>query len=199
MAVRASMQTDLIPRVRTLIADPAGATPQFSDQQIQDACDFRRAEARYTPLRPMPTYGPGPNSIVYLDYYSDAQNWESDVVLQDLSYNTLAPSLSEYIVGHWQFASQPTGIGVRATGKVHDLYSASADLLDVWAAAVKLDYNFSTDNQRFDRQGKYNQLTALAKQYRALAQPSVVRLVQADAAADHQGTGIVYPLVQGGW
>lgn len=199
MAVRASMQTDLIPRVRTLIADPSGSS-QFSDQQIQDAMDFRRTEARYVALRPMPTFAPGNNSILYLDYYSDAQNWEADVVLQDLSYNTLTPSLSEYIVGHWSFATQPTGIGVRATGKVYDIYGSSADLLASWAAAVKLDFDFGTDEQRFDRTDKFNLLTALAKQYRALAQTKVSRLVQSDAAPDHDGGGIVYPNVNmAGW
>ena len=197
MAVRASM-ADLIARVRLLIAD-SPTNGVFTDQQVQDACDFRRTEVRYSALIPQPTYLPGP-TIVYLDYYSDAQHWESDIVLQDLSFNTLSPSLSEPIVGHWAFATQPNGIGVRATGKTFDIWSACADLLDAWAASVKLSTDFSTDFQSFKLSQKYQQLTDLSKEYRKRAQIQTARMWQGDANAETDGGGIVYPNTRlGGW
>lgn len=188
---RASL-AQLIARVRFLIVDPAGASQQFADDDIADTLDLRRQEMRFVPLRPMPTFQPGA-TVVFLDYYADTENWEADVQLQDTSFNTLTPSLSELLVGHWSFTTQPNGLGVRATGKVFDLYGAAADLCDVWAQALYDQFDFASDRQSFKVSQKFQNKLALAAKYRALAWPSSNRIVQADANADTDGGGVVYP------
>ncbi len=190
---RASL-AQLITRVRFLIVDPAGASQQFADDDIQDTLDLRRQEMRFVPLRPMPTFYPGA-VVLFLDYYSDAQCWEQDIVLQDTAFNTInsTVTLFEYLVGHFQFASQPDGIGVRATGKVFDLYGAAADLCEAWAEALSLQFDFGTDKQKFTVSQKFQNKLALAEKYRALAWAQVGRQVQADANADTDGGGVVYP------
>src|SRR2546423_13039350 len=113
MPLRSTM-TDLISLVRTMIADPTGSSPQFSDQQIQDRLDASRDDIRYEALTIAPSIvnaastGNQP-SVIFADYYSKYQWWEADVVLQGNNTSTsaawvvLTPVASDYIVGHWQF------------------------------------------------------------------------------------------------
>lgn len=200
MSVRASM-ADLITRTRTLIFDPSPylnyAPTVFSDQQIQDALDFWREERRWVALRPMPTYTPGGN-IQYLDYYHDAQNWEADVQLQDLTYLTITPTLAELITGHWQFATQPNGIGVRATGKTYDLYASAADLLEGWATTIKMSATtMRTADQMISLNEQVTNTLLVAARYRARAFAHSHRLFQGDAAPQEDGGGVTYPSVGG--
>lgn len=185
----------LIGRVRTLIADPTSAT--FTDQQVQDALDGWRQEMRFVALIPRPTFEPG-GQIAYLDYYSDTTDWEDDILIQDLSYTTVTPAVSEPIVGHWAFAAQPNGIGLRATGKTYDPYGAAADLLGDWAALVKLNFSFSQDRDRFERVQQAQTILALAATYRMRAKPRIGRLVQGDAMPEMDGAGVTYPVLRGG-
>lgn len=191
---RASM-AELIDRTRTLIFDPSSPTNTFSDDQIQDALDFYREEQRWVALRPMPTYVAGGNTI-YLDYYTGIGNWESDVQLQDLTYATITPSLSELIVGHWAFASQPNGIGVRATGKTYDIYASAADLLEWWVGQVKMTaFSVRDGKDAASYKDIVGNMLSLAGQYRARALPHIRRMYQGDAAPDNDGGGVVYPSV----
>lgn len=197
MAVRTSLAA-LITRTRQLIFD-TGGTPVFTDDQIQTALDVRRTDVRYAALRPLPTFQANGN-IVYLDFYSDIAPWEDDYQLQDLSYTTITASVTLYepLVGHWAFATQPNGVAVRITGKVYDLYGAAADLLEQWAATLKLGFDFSSDDQRFRMDQQGTMIIETAARYRALAWPRSMRSVQGDAASDYQGEAIVYPRVGGG-
>src|SRR5438309_292640 len=95
----------LIARTRVLISDVAGASQVFTDDQIEDTLDQHRLEMRQVPLQPGPTFAAG-GSILYLDFYSDTQAWEDDIVLQDTGWNVVTPSVSEPLVGHWHFAAQ---------------------------------------------------------------------------------------------
>lgn len=187
---------NLIARVRTLIADPAGASQTFADDDIQNALDSHRTERRWVPLRPSATFAPG-ITVTFTNFYSDAQNWEDDIVLQDTGYNAIVPSVSEPLVGHWQFAAQPAGIAVRATGKTYDLYAAAADLLEAWGAQVKLDFRYVDNRAQYWRDQKFQALAQLAEKYRRLALPVSGRLVQSDAAPDIDGSGVTYPAVNG--
>lgn len=192
MALRATM-LDLTEQLRLLIGDN-GLIENFTDDQIQDRLDAHRTEMRYIELRPQPSFQPG-GAVLYLDYYSDQQYWESDILIQNLSYYTVVPDLSEDIVGHWHFNTQPTGIGIRATGKIYDIYASGAELLESWAAQVKLDFAFVSGRDQYQRQQKFDMLLKLAASFRARAQVHTSRLIQSDATSDHDGTGIVYPVL----
>jgi len=193
MALRPSMSS-LIVRVQTLIADPTATA--FTVQMVQDALDLHRTEQRYIPLRAQPTYSGG-GSVFFLDYYSNIQNWEDDIVLQDVSYTLLTPTLSENIVGHWAFATQPGALAVRATGKTYDIYAAAADLLESWAAQVKLDFSVTTGTSAYQRQQKFTMLVDLAQKYRAQAMP-LASLMSSDYAGGLDATDILFPNMANG-
>ena len=193
MALRPSMSS-LIARVQMLIADPTATA--FTPSQIQDTLDLHRTEQRYIPLRAQPTSSGG-GTVSFLDYYSNIQNWEDDVHLQDVSYTLLTPTLSENIVGHWAFATQPGALAVRATGKTYDIYAAAADLLESWAAQAKLDFSVSTGTSAYQRQQKFTMMTDLAKQYRAQSMPQM-SIMSDDYAGGLDATDILFPNMASG-
>ena len=158
---RTSM-AQLISLVRDLIGDPAGAEQTFSDDQIERSLDVHRWEFRYLPLKPLPTVVLG--NTEYRNWYSDEQYWEADATLYDGAYTQLAPSSSDPIHGRWSFsAHQPT---VLITGKVYDPYGAAADLLEMWAGRVALEFDVDADGASMRRSQKQQMLRALAAQYR---------------------------------
>ena len=191
-----STMAGLIARTRTLIGDPTGQA--LADDDVQAALDLHRTERRFVPLQPQPTFLPD-TTILYLDYYSDAQWWEDGVLLQDTSYATLTPTTSETLVGHWAFATQPGGIAVRATGKTYDVYAAAADLLEAWAAQVKMDFAFTYGRSQYQRDQKFRMMLDLARQYRGQALPASGTLAQNDATGwtGDTGNAVTYPDLRG--
>lgn len=152
----------LINLVRDLIGDPAGAKQVFTDDQIERSLDVHRWEFRYLPLKALVTVTSG--NTEYLDWYSEEQYWEDDVVLHDTDYNTLTPSSSDPMHGRWTFSvHQPF---VLISGKVYDPYGAAADLLEMWAGKVALDFDVSLDGASMQRSQKQKALRDLAEHYR---------------------------------
>src|SRR5258708_36580853 len=79
----------LIPLDGTMISDPAGASQQFTDQQIQGGLDRVRDDIGYELLDPFISIvnTASTNNIaafIFADYYSKQGYWEADVVLQGL-------------------------------------------------------------------------------------------------------------------
>lgn len=164
MAVRSSMAA-LITRVRLLINDPAGANQVFDDNTIQDIMDDgARTDVYNMPLEPKPTFTGG--SLLWLDYLADVGDWEDSPVIKQFLINVVTPSLSEPITGHWQFAAN-TLPPLYLTGKTYDVYRASADLLERWAARYVLRFDFTSDAQSFRVSQVSTQLQKLAQTYRA--------------------------------
>lgn len=174
-----------------MINDPSGGSQQFADNDIQDRLDASRDDIRYEPEKIAPSIvnlGSTAASAVtiFADYYSAYQYWEDDVVLQGqgstgLPWVVLTPTLSEPIVGHWQFEGTTLGYvytsgtvpgqlpPVFATGKVYDIYAAAADLLEFWAAVMDDYFDFTADGKTFRRSQRYTQKTNLASIYRKRA------------------------------
>ena len=181
MAVRASMAA-LITQVRSMIFDPAGASQTFDDQTIQDVLDGGRDDVSNFALRPYETYSsPG---LLYLDYYSEfggvqLGGWEDNAVLKQGLTVTVTPSVKEPIVGHWAFAAS-TFPPVYITGALHDVYRASADLLERWSARWALAYSFSSDGQSFQRHQASIGLLNLAKMYRQKQRPGTISMSRSD-------------------
>lgn len=197
MTVRSTM-TDLIALVREMINDPTGS-PQFTDQQIQDRLDANRDDIRYENLVIAPSIvnTASTNNIaayIFADYFSKYGYWEADVVLQGyLSaayWKVLTPVASELLLdeAHWQFETSVFTSGttpgqlppIFATGKVYDVYAASADLLEFWAAVSARRFDFSSDGQSF----KVSQISAgLQKQadyYRRQCKPKIAQIHRHD-------------------
>lgn len=176
MAERAGM-TALIDLVERLVGDTANS--RFSREEMQTALDVCRVEARYMPLVGVPTRTVG--GVAWLTYdAAGAGYWETDGVLYDAAYNVLTPATADWTAGRWTFAAAPAQ-PVRLLGWSHDPYLAAADLLEVRAAQLAEDYDFTTGPDAFKRSQRHGQLLAMAARYRAMS-PRLKAV--ADAAAD---------------
>ena len=174
MAVRTSMK-DLVGKIRTLVGDPttSGAFPNdtgglWSNQELQDFLDQRRLEVRFDILSPSPTVSAG--TYTYVDYYHPLSYWENDAVLKDASYAVLAPTTSEWLIGHWAFAAGQIP-PVFIWGKTYDVNGVAADVLEAWAAKEKLSFDVATDMETFTRSQKREALLELADYYRKRSRP----------------------------
>ncbi len=166
----------LIIRLRLLVGDPAGGSQVFSDDELQDALDAHRAEVRVAQLIPIESVASG-GTVSYLEYMAPRGNWEDDVLLQSSSYATVTPTTKDLLIGRWTFAATQLP-PLYATGKVFDLHAPAVEILEKWAAKLKLEFDFATDGQSFTRSQKAGQLLALAAEYRRLARPPARRLVE---------------------
>lgn len=201
MAVRATM-TDLISLTRLLIADPAGASQQFNDQQLQDRLDEARDDVRYEQLEIAPSIVNATSTsnvaqTIFADYYSAYGYWEADVVLQGyLSgayWKVLTPVSQELMLdqAHFVFENSIFTAGtapgqlppVFATGKVYDVYSAAAVLLQMWAATLANAYDFSSDSQSFKRSQLLPMKLKMAAEYRCSAKPKIGTMNRTDVQA----------------
>ncbi len=201
MPVRSTM-SDLISLVRTMISDPAGAGQQFSDQQIQDRLDANRDDIRYENLMLAPSIvnTASTNNIaayIFADYFSKYGYWEADYVLQGYQnaayWKVITPVGSELLIdeAHFQFQLTPFVNGtvpgqippIFATGKIYDMYSASADLLEFWAATYARRFDFTSDAQSFRVTQARDGLLLMAKNYRASAKPKVAKMARRDVLA----------------
>lgn len=199
MAVRSTMAA-LITETRLKIADPAGGSQQFTDQQIQDRLDDSRNDIRYEALAIAPSIVNTSNTAqsaqtIFADYYSAYQWWEADVVLQGqsptaLPWVVLTPAASDYIVGHWQFELDVYNTGtvpgqvppVFATGKVYDCNMAAAELLQYWAALLSGAYDMTVDGQTLRRSQLMAGKLTLAQYYLRQAKPRVATMRRSDIA-----------------
>jgi hypothetical protein len=188
MAVRNTM-TNLIDRVRTLINDPRGASQIFDDQTIQNVLDDSRLDYMNEPLLAKPTFVSG--TIQYLDYWHDLGSWEDGVILKQFLTVTVTPSASELIAGHWEFTAT-TLPPVYLTGSTHDIYRASADLLERWAAKYMTRFDFASDGQSFKLSQVPAQMQALACTYRKKQRVTSMGFTRSDlqsGGAVHRGLG----------
>lgn len=200
MPVRSSM-SQIIARVRTMIQDPSGANQFFDDQTIQDTCDEGVDFIRYEPLQIVPTIintasTSNQPTVIFIEYLSQFQWWESDVVLEGTNTTThaawvvLTPTESDYINGHFFFQASATEFTapiapgqyppVFATGKVYDLYRASADLLEFWGASLAGAYDIVADGQNLRRSQLMQAKLTLANLYKRKAKPRIARMVRDD-------------------
>jgi hypothetical protein len=171
MAVRDSM-ADIITTVRELIGDESGEDELFTNQQIQDALDRRRADVVRQVLAPVTTVAEG-GDVHYLTYIASTGHWETDVVVQDGNFKTLtdattpvAIDTAEYLTGRWTLDVSQTP-PIFLTGKTYDVYAAAADMLDRWMGLTKEDYDFLSAGRTFKRSQSFGQLKNLRDTYRA--------------------------------
>jgi hypothetical protein len=169
----------LIAKTRLMIDDPAGAGAIFTDDQIQDALDNRRMEARYFPLDEIETITSGGNNTVYLTFQAQAGNWEGGVELVNSSYVALTPATSDLTVGRWTFSTEPK-MPVMLTGFTHDLYGAAADLLAQRATAESDSFDVSADGLTLARSQKAAMYRQRADEYLAKARTRSVPLIRRD-------------------
>lgn len=203
MPVRASM-SQLITQVRLMIGDPAGASQQFSDQNLQDVLDQSREDVRYLPLAVGPSIVNAASTnntaqVIFADYYADGyQWWESDVVIQGNNVSTgaawivLTPVSSDYITGHFTFEANIFTAGtapgqyppVYATGKIYDLNRAAADLLKMWALTCVGKFDVTVDGQTLHRSQLFQMKMQASAMYARLAKPRIAHMTRPDVEPD---------------
>jgi hypothetical protein len=162
MAARVSM-ADVITATRLAIGDPAGGSATFSDDEIQNALDGRRADVVECQLAWRPSTAAG-GTVTYHDYFAPRGSWEDDVVLKDRTYAEITADTEDLVTGHWTFVANVIP-PIFITGKTYDIPGAAYDLLTAWAAKVARDFDFATDGQDFSRSQKRTGLVALATEY----------------------------------
>ena len=192
MAVRPTM-TDLIARVRRLVADADGADAAFSDDAIQEELDRHRTRVRYACLDPLPTPLPS-GSVAYLDYVAPNHygDWEGGVALVDNAYNPLTPESENLLLGEWTFPAHSDGLGqlgpVFLTGYTYDIYVTASDLLVQWMSQVKEDVTTTQQGVTIQRSNKKEQIKAVADQYAARRRPRNIPMRDA-SASEYVGGG----------
>lgn len=175
---RSSMAA-IISRVRLLINDtlPAGQGQIFSDDQIQDILDSSRMDVRNKALRPERTFSG--TTIQYVDYYASWTDWEDDLVLKQNLTILETPATSENIVGHWTFTASVLP-PVFITGKTYDRYRAAADLLEMWAAMLVLNFDVVVGGQTFKQSQAPDALAKLSKSYRMKQRAGTILTTRSD-------------------
>jgi hypothetical protein len=162
---RASMAA-LLTQMRLLIADPAGASATFSDDELQSFLDNNATDVWYEPLQPEPTIAPG-GATAYLTWRASAGWWEASEVLTDSSYNVLTVATADRQRGRWTFATHQAAVLLR--GARYDIYLAAAEAVDAWSAKLKLAYDFSADGGDYKRSQQVKALQELATTLRSKA------------------------------
>jgi len=143
-------------------------TNYWTDAQLQERLDERRALTVEQDLLWIQQTGAG------TAYYQMASVSTPGDIEAGTAGGTIIDSEGGTITG-WtadrdgliSFAADTGGSAYSFTGYSYDLYAAAADVLENYAAAVADQFNFSTDDQSFDRSQKHEQLLRSAERYRA--------------------------------
>lgn len=144
----------LVDKLRQMVGDPAGAKEVFD----RDAIEGFLSDNFFSANGYMLEYA-GSRAFSLLT------NWSTDTVLTDPNGNELTPDEIDLLRGSWVFnTAQPYPIYV--AGRTYDLHAAAADLLEAWAARIKLEHNLSIGDLKLDRNQKYTSLMDLAKYHR---------------------------------
>ena len=123
----------LISRVRSLLGDTTGTA--WTDEQIIEALNDRREEARYMELDALESVAPG-GAVEYKDFVAHLGQWDDAVELTDGTYTVLTPTLSDNMGGRWSFDSEPDALPVMLTGFTYDIYGACGDLVSSGAGGA---------------------------------------------------------------
>jgi hypothetical protein len=180
---RGTMGT-IITEVRARIKD-TGGSPVFTDDQIQTECDNNVHIATQEAMTALPERAA--TVQVVQTVISRHRFWEQGVTFVDKDYNLIVADSGFEFEGRWHFGSNiAANIPVYITGRCYDLNAVAANLLDQWAATLKLQYSFTTGgagvgtSHRSGLSDKYAQVKALADTYRARAGVKTVPNVRTD-------------------
>ncbi len=167
MAVRPTMSY-LITFVRELINDPAGASQQYTDQQIQDRLDLNRLDLYASELKPADTLATD-GTIDWLDWYARLPFWETDYQIQEIDGTNLTANVAEPLIGKFHFnTSQDSPLVI--TGKVYNVYGVAATLMTMWIAEVRAQVqSWTADGTTVQRIGQISAMQNLAAKYFQMA------------------------------
>lgn len=157
----------LISQVRGLIGD-TNSPYRFTDDEIQDALDGFSLAIIQERLK-------NAHNLVYESNYA----WWETAVLTASNGVVVNPDKINLRFGRWEFTTAQNG-DLFVTGASHDVYGAAAQLLEVWASSVSLDFDFSADGASYQRSQKQAALLNLANLYLRKARPVSVKMERSD-------------------
>jgi hypothetical protein len=170
-----------------LINDGGGVSPQFSDDQVQDALDASRTSYGYLLLEAHPTMHNGSATTYGLFVSPVGGGWESDYVLYDSTWATVSNDPSNEVVNDGRFVrdSANTDRFLYICGKQYDIYDAAAELCETWASELKAQYDLQTGGGVLGRHRsalsqKYGQTAATAQLMRSRARVKSISTVRRD-------------------
>jgi hypothetical protein len=173
--------SELLRRLRRLIQDPAGTEQVWEDDDLQDALDNHRREARYARLSEQPTILPN-GSVQYLIFVAGIGDWEQGAELTDASFNVLTTGITtDLLTGRWTFATAPNR-PVRVTGFHYDLHGAAAEILEAWIAREKCAVDTVIDGLAIKRSQRIEHLQTMLAQGRRRMWVESAAVIQMDVA-----------------
>jgi len=182
---RASMAA-LITRVRSLIAD-TGGSPVFTDDEVEGALDATRIDWNYLLLDPHPTLHNGSATTYSVFVAMAGGGWESDYILYDSTWAVVTndPSNDTVDAGRFLRIADNTDRFLYICGKQYDIYDASAELCESWAAALKAQYDLQSGAGLLGRHRsalaqKFGQVAAAAQLMRQRARAKNVSTIRRD-------------------
>lgn len=188
MPLRPTM-TALISRLRRLIGDPAGASQTWQDEDLQDALDAHRREARYARLREIESIAPG-GAVEYKTFVADQPNWEGSPELVSNSFAVISSSAytEDLLTGRWTFTTAPLR-PVMISGWYYDIHGAAVEILEAWIAKLKGSIDLSVDGLALKRSQKVEHLETLLKRCEARQWADSGEAIQTDfcPSARHYG------------
>lgn len=181
----------LVDQVRQLVGAGTaeytiGATSYWTDTQLQAVLDQRRFYHHGDELdfQPQPTVGGGGASEYKRAQINAPGLVEPGTVtgstLMTTGGGTPGGTVTVTTDGVVTFTADQGGTAYGFYGYTYDVYAAAADVLEQWAAVVKLQYDFTTDDQSFKRSQKQQQMLELADEYRRKQLPASVLMASTD-------------------
>lgn len=176
-----STLNSLVDRVRGLIGDPAGSKEHFDRDAVEDAL---RQHVMYVERRATDQVVAtgGGAQIFYLPF----GNFADDTLLLDAYGEEVAAGEIDYHNGRWTFYESRT-YPLYVTGRSFDIHGAAADLLERWAADVKLEIDLSVGDIKLTRSQKAKTLMEMAKTQRGKMRLQTVKIVDESYTSNLRG------------
>ena len=157
-----------------------GGVTFWSDQQLQDVLDGRRAAVRFIQMSAQPDYANG--AFSYTDYILPAENMEGGTLLQvlDNTGGTVGGWTFDRNRGVVTFATDQAGASRFVTGRSYNVNLAAADVWRKKAAHYATAYDVSTDNHSLKRSQLIQHCQAMAREFEARGGPASITMERGD-------------------
>lgn len=146
-----------------------GATPYWSDAQIQQALDRHRIDVYQEELESWPVMSTA-GEYEYYEYRASRGNLESGTAyfsVQQLNGGSAPAYTADYISGIITFTADTSGSAYMLTARSYDLNAAAADIWRGKAANASKYFDFRTDNHQISKSQLYKQFMDMAAHYQS--------------------------------
>lgn len=175
--MRSSM-AHLVTKLRRLL--PASASSLLTDTDLCDALDASSTIAQAVPARALRL----PWQPAATRYMAEVGDWEATPTVHDYTQE-LGVVQFNLATGEFTLESPNAADTLYVSGRHVDMNAAAALALDALMAKLSTEFDFATDDQRFQRSQQVEMLAKAAEQFRKQARPKTATLRREDV------TGVV--------